>query len=99
MVTRELRHVAAVAAMIGLLAFGQAELASAAGLDGVTKVLQNVVDWVIGPFGKVVCVLAIMGVALGWLFGRLEAEKALIVVVAMGVLFAAPDIASLMTGK
>ena len=78
-------------------AFAQATGGS--GLGGVTTVLQQIITFVIGPFGKALCTLAIMAVAIGWLMGRLEAEKALIVLVAMGVLMSAPAIASLFTGQ
>ena len=96
-----------VAAVAGLMfgtafvmsnpAFAQATGGS--GLSGVTTVLQQIITFVIGPFGKALCTLAIMAVAIGWLMGRLEAEKALIVLIAMSVLMSAPAIASLFTGQ
>ena len=96
---KTIKHTALVASAVFAFSILQADAAHAAGgLDSVTAVLQKIIDFVVGPFGKAICTLAIMAVAIGWLMGRLEAEKALIVLVAMGVLMAAPSIASLFTG-
>lgn len=91
-----LTRVAATLLAMAVLASEPAHAAS--GLDGITAVLQKVIDFVVGPFGKAICTLAIMGCAIGWLWGRMEAERALIVIVAMGVLISAPTIAGMFTG-
>lgn len=83
--SRELRLGWVIATSVAMVILISEPAHAASGLDGITAVLQKVIDFVVGPFGKAICTLAIMGCAIGWLWGRMEAERALIVIVAMGV--------------
>ena len=96
--SREHRLGRVAATSVALIILISEPAQAASGLDGITAVLQKVIDFVVGPFGKAICTLAIMGCAISWLWGRMEAERALIIIVAMGVLISAPTIAGMFTG-
>lgn len=54
--------------------------------------LQMIVDFVNGPFGRLAGIIAVMGMGIMALGGRLQWTVALAVILGMGLLFGAPTI-------
>jgi type IV secretion system protein VirB2 len=71
---------------------------AAGGFDKITSVLTSITQTVIGPLGKAICVLGIVAVGLMWVFGQMDPKRALLVVIGIGVIFGANEIASALTG-
>ena len=71
---------------------------AAGGFDKITSVLTSITQTVIGPLGKAICVLGIVAVGLMWVFGQMDPKRALLVVVGIGVIFGANEIAAALTG-
>ena len=67
-------------------------MAQSLDLSPVQALLQGLVDIITGPLGLVIGTLALIGVFLMWLFGRLDFMQALWVVVAIAAIAAAPTI-------
>ena len=67
-------------------------MAQSLDLSPVQQLLQGIVDVITGPLGLVIGTLALIGVFLMWLFGRLDFMQALWVVVAIAGIAAAPTI-------
>lgn len=67
-------------------------MAQSLDLSPVQALLQGLVDIITGPLGLVIGTLALIGVFLMWLFGRLDFMQALWVVVAIAGIAAAPTI-------
>ena len=67
-------------------------------LSPVQTVLQGIVDALTGPLGLVVGTLALMGVFLAWLFGYIDWSRAIMVLVAVVGVAAAPTLAATIFG-
>lgn len=88
---QQLGNFAALAVILTLFAASPA-MAQSIDLSPVQAVLQGVVDFFTGPLGMVIGTLAVIGVFLMWLFGRLDFMQALWVIVAIAGIAAAPTI-------
>ncbi len=71
---------------------------AAGGFDKITAVLTSLTQTIIGPLGKAICVLGIVAVGLMWVFGQMDPKRALLVVIGIGVIFGANEIAAALTG-
>jgi len=88
---QQLGSFATLAGMLTLFAASPA-MAQSLDLSPVQQLLQGIVDVITGPLGLVIGTLALIGVFLMWLFGRLDFMQALWVVVAIAGIAAAPTI-------
>jgi type IV secretory pathway VirB2 component (pilin) len=97
--SRDIRQPVLTAAAIFALFVLLPDVAHAAGgFDKITSVLTSITQTVIGPLGKAICVLGIVAVGLMWVFGQMDPKRALLVVVGIGVIFGANEIAAALTG-
>jgi len=64
----------------------------------IERAMQMVIDFVNGPFGRSAGVIAVMGVGLMALAGRISWLLCLMVVIGMGLLFGAPQIVDQLAG-
>lgn len=88
---QQLGGFATLAVMLTLFAASPA-MAQSLDLSPVQQLLQGIVDVITGPLGLVIGTLALIGVFLMWLFGRLDFMQALWVIVAIAGIAAAPTI-------
>ncbi|VDC34018.1 TrbC/VirB2 family protein [Pseudogemmobacter humi] len=88
---QQLGSFATFAVILTLFAASPA-MAQSLDLSPVQQLLQGIVDVITGPLGLVIGTLALIGVFLMWLFGRLDFMQALWVVVAIAGIAAAPTI-------
>ncbi len=97
--SKDIRQSGLAAAAIFALCVVLPDVAHAAGgFDKITSVLTSITQTVIGPLGKAICVLGIVAVGLMWVFGQMDPKRALLVVVGIGVIFGANEIAAALTG-
>jgi len=71
------------------------EPAYAAG-GGVEKVLQNIVELLTGNTARLLAIIAVIIVGIGWAFGRIDMKYAGGVVVGLAVVFGASDIVGML---
>lgn len=71
------------------------EPAYAAG-GGIEKVMQNIVDLLTGNTARLLAIIAVIIVGIGWSFGRVDMNKAGAVVVGIAVVFGAAEIVDMM---
>ena len=83
-----------IAGLVPALAVARPAFAQTVDLSPVQTVLQGIVDALTGPLGLVVGTLALMGVFLAWLFGYIDWSRAIMVLVAIVGVAAAPTIAA-----
>lgn len=62
------------------------------GLDAITGLGEDIVDWLIHRLGPIVFVIGLVKAALAWMFGRGDMTSAVGVMVAGAFIFAAPHI-------
>lgn len=60
--------------------------------DGLTSILDNTVDYLQSGFVRSLAVLAVVGVGFGFMSGRLDKAKAVMLVLGVGMIMAAPSI-------
>ena len=97
--SRDIRQSGLTAAAIFALFVLLPDVAHAAGgFDKITSVHTSITQTVIGPLGKAICVLGIVAVGLMWVFGQMDPKRALLVVIGIGVIFGANEIAAALTG-
>ena len=87
-------HQYLIAGLVLALAATEPAFAQTVDLSPVQTVLQGIVDALTGPLGLVVGTLALMGVFLAWLFGYIDWSRAIMVLVAIVGVAAAPTIAA-----
>lgn len=88
-----------VAALLGIMAVAQvagADLAMAQGASGafapLQTVVQMIVDFITGPFGRLLAIIAVIGLGFLAFAGRLSWFTAGAVIVGIGLVFGAPAI-------
>ena len=97
--SKDTRQLGLIATALFVLFIVLPDVAHAAGgFDKITSVLTSITQTVIGPLGKAICVLGIVAVGLMWVFGQMDPKRALLVVIGIGVIFGANEIASALTG-
>ncbi|OWW02327.1 VIRB2 type IV secretion [Rhizobium sp. R72] len=95
---RQRRWVCSVAVLgaLGLMQFAAADLAMAQATNQafapLQTVVQAVVDFITGPFGRLVAIIAVIGLGFLAFAGRLSWFTAGAVVLGIGLVFGAPAI-------
>jgi type IV secretion system protein VirB2 len=81
-------------------ALGPPALAQSVGGVGgnVETFLQNVVDLLTGNVARLLAVIAVVLVGVGWMFGHIDLRRAGIVIIGIILIFGAAQIVSLITG-
>ncbi|WP_372784666.1 TrbC/VirB2 family protein [Phenylobacterium sp.] len=89
-----------VALAITLLAAASPALAQTTSAVGgnLTTFLQNIVDLMNSGVVRLIAILAVIGCAAGWMFGRLDLHRAATVVMSIIVIFGAATIVDVITG-
>jgi type IV secretion system protein VirB2 len=64
----------------------------------LTTFLQNIVDLMNSGVVRLIAILAVIGCAAGWMFGRLDLHRAATVVMSIIVIFGAATIVDVITG-
>jgi len=72
---------------------------AAAQVTSIETSLQGVLSMLTGTTAKIISTLAVIGVGLGCLTGRMDIRHAAYVVAGIGIIFGAAQIASLLTGS
>lgn len=83
---------------VGICALAMSEPAFAAGGagGGITKVLQNIVDVLQGDAARLLGIIAVIVVGVGWAFGRIDMRTAGGTVVGLAVVFGATEIVDML---
>ncbi len=59
---------------------------------GLGKLLQSVVDIMTGSIARLVGIIAVAGLGYAWLTGRMDAMRALVLCIGIGLIFGAAEI-------
>ena len=80
-----------------LLASASCAFAQAGGADPATMV-NNIANFILGPFGKSLAVLGIVAIGLSWMFGRASLGLIAGVIGGIVIMFGASFLATQLTG-
>ena len=96
-ISSRIRPIAASSAMafVTVAMLVEPAFAQAAGIE---TILQNVVDLLQGNIFRLFATIAVILIALAWMFGYLDLRKAAYVVLGVAIVFGASEIVSTLTG-
>lgn len=96
--TNSKKYLSLSAALISSLAFTEGAYAQTTAFSPIHKAIQAIVDFIVGPFGVSLAVLFIMGLGFMAAAGRLSWFTAGSVIIGIGIIFGAPQIAPELIG-
>lgn len=79
-----------------LLLFLLPETTWASDVATIDTALQSILDILTGTAAKLIATIAIAGVGFLWMSGKLSIKQAVIIGLGIGIIFGAPEIASLL---
>jgi type IV secretory pathway VirB2 component (pilin) len=82
--------------MLGAASLPAATFAAGGNVATITTALQALIDILTGTTAKLIATLAIAGTGYFWLSGRLSLKQATTIGLGIGVIFGAPQIATLL---
>ncbi|USP01392.1 TrbC/VirB2 family protein [Bartonella taylorii] len=66
--------------------------AGASGLGNVDNVLQNIVDMMTGTTARLIAIICVAAVGIGWMYGFIDLRKAAYCIIGIGIVFGAPTL-------
>lgn len=72
--------------------------ASGGGLGNVDNVLQNIVDMMTGKTARLIAIICVAAVGIGWMYGFIDLRKAAYCLIGIGVAFGAPSLVGKLVG-
>ena len=88
-----------ICACLLLCAMVHPALAQATGVTSLETGAQAILNMLTGTTAKIFATIAVIGVGLSCLTGRLDLRHAFFVVIGIGIIFGAAQIASMLTGS
>jgi|GEM_PF-2843928 type IV secretory pathway VirB2 component (pilin) len=95
LVSEPLKKIRLFIVVLGFLIVSNAAFA-AGDIPTITTALEGILSILTGKSAKLIATLAIAGVGYYWLSGRLSLKYATIIGVGIGIIFGAPQIASML---
>ncbi|SQF96395.1 TrbC/VirB2 family protein [Bartonella quintana] len=72
---------------------------SASSLGNVDSVLQNIVTMMTGTTAKLIAIICVAAVGIGWMSGFIDLRKAAYCILGIGIVFGAPTLVSTLMGS
>ncbi|WP_042995454.1 TrbC/VirB2 family protein [Bartonella quintana] len=72
---------------------------STSGLGNVDSVLQNIVTMMTGTTAKLIAIICVAAVGIGWMSGFIDLRKAAYCILGIGIVFGAPTLVSTLMGS
>lgn len=69
------------------------------GLGNVDDVLQNIVNMMTGTTAKLIAIICVAAVGIGWMYGFIDLRKAAYCIIGIGIVFGAPTLVSKLMGN
>lgn len=84
--------------LAAVFSIGLVEPAAAAGLGGIEKVLQSIVDTLTGNVARLFGIIAIVLIGIAWAFGYTDLRTAGMAALGIIILFSAAEIVDMLKG-
>ncbi|WP_336277033.1 TrbC/VirB2 family protein [Bartonella sp. CB178] len=68
-------------------------------LGKVDDVLQNIVTMMTGTTAKLMAIICVAAVGIGWMYGFIDLRKAAYCILGIGIVFGAPNVVSKLVGS
>ncbi|WP_156851088.1 TrbC/VirB2 family protein [Bartonella refiksaydamii] len=67
-----------------------ASTVGANGLGNIDAVLKNIVDMMTGTTARLIAIICVAAVGIGWMYGFIDLRKAAYCIIGIGIVFGAP---------
>ncbi|WP_317993699.1 TrbC/VirB2 family protein [Bartonella gliris] len=71
---------------------------TASGLGKLDTVLDNIVAMMTGNTARLIAIICVAGVGIGWMYGFMDLRKAAYCIIGIGIVFGAPALVGALTG-
>ncbi|MBX4335220.1 TrbC/VirB2 family protein [Bartonella raoultii] len=68
------------------------------GLGNVDNVLQNIVDMMTGTTARLIAIICVAAIGIGWMYGFIDLRKAAYCLIGLGIAFGAPALVGKLVG-
>lgn len=68
------------------------------GLGKIDDVLQSVVDMMTGGTARLIAIICVAAVGIGWMYGFIDLRKAAYCIIGIGIVFGAPTLVGKLMG-
>ncbi|MCZ2158925.1 TrbC/VirB2 family protein [Bartonella sp. 220] len=68
------------------------------GLGKLDSVLDNIVKMMTGPTARLIAIICVAAVGIGWMYGFIDLRKAAYCILGIGIVFGAPTLVGQLTG-
>ncbi|EJF76705.1 type IV secretion system protein virB2 [Bartonella sp. DB5-6] len=75
-----------------------ASSAGASGLGNIDDVLKNIVSMMTGTTAKLIAIICVAAVGIGWMYGFIDLRKAAYCIIGIGIVFGAPALVGKLAG-
>lgn len=70
----------------------------ASGLGNIDTVLQNIVAMMTGSTARLIAIICVCAVGIGWMYGFIDLRKAAYCIIGIGIVFGAPALVGKLVG-
>ncbi|WP_336279630.1 TrbC/VirB2 family protein [Bartonella sp. CB175] len=85
--------------LTALIASNPAYAATAGSLGNVDNVLENIVDMLTGTTAKLMAIICVAAVGIGWMYGFIDLRKTAYCILGIGIVFGAPNLVGKLMGS
>ncbi|GAA5107747.1 TrbC/VirB2 family protein [Bartonella jaculi] len=71
---------------------------AASGLGNIDSVLDNIVAMMTGSTAKLIAIICVAAVGIGWMYGFIDLRKAAYCIIGIGIVFGAPTLVGKLVG-
>ncbi|MET3589600.1 type IV secretion system protein VirB2 [Bartonella silvatica] len=68
------------------------------GFGNIDSVLDNIVKMMTGTTAKLIAIICVAAVGIGWMYGFIDLRKAAYCIIGIGIVFGAPALVGKLTG-
>ncbi|MBB5073969.1 type IV secretion system protein VirB2 [Bartonella callosciuri] len=69
------------------------------GLGNIDSVLDNIVSMMTGSTAKLIAIICVAAVGIGWMYGFIDLRKAAYCIIGIGIVFGAPTLVTKLVGS
>ncbi|EJF78864.1 Type IV secretion system protein virB2 precursor [Candidatus Bartonella washoeensis] len=75
-----------------------AATATGSGLGNIDTVLQSIVNMMTGGTARLIAIICVAAVGIGWMYGFIDLRKAAYCIIGIGIVFGAPTLVGKLMG-
>ncbi|EJF85865.1 type IV secretion system protein virB2 [Bartonella vinsonii subsp. arupensis OK-94-513] len=97
-ISKNIVFIAIMVLLTALVVTNPAYAATASGLGKLEGVLDAIVTMMTGKTAKLIAIICVAAVGIGWMYGFIDLRKAAYCILGIGIVFGAPALVGQLTG-